>query len=156
MPIRLCCVMERGKLRVRFHSYVDAERKVYQNVYHNGYNCQFPRALRVHGCMYEIDDDALQLCNSDGRVPFYRVTTTNIRVVNEVGEGLNPVVSPDQVFEVVECVVCMDAMPSIIGLPCAHLCMCGDCFGKLPSKGRSGRPNCPLCRREIVQTLLRV
>lgn len=149
MPIRLVCVVEQRKLRIRFHSYIDSNGKVFTNVYNNEYNCQFPRDLRKEGRIFELDDDALHLCAN--QKPFYRVSTSNIRIIEE--SCPDGVAEPAQLFDVQECVICLENTPSVICLPCAHFCMCSSCFTQLPSKG--DKPPCPLCRRTILQTIVK-
>jgi hypothetical protein len=44
-----------------------------------------------------------------------------------------------------ECAVCLDQEPSIVLVPCGHLCVCGSCALALPKP-----PLCPLCRIPVV------
>jgi hypothetical protein len=61
---------------------------------------------------------------------------------------------PANIFEVNECVICLSGCPSEIFIPCAHLCVCGDCYQALAKSTR--QPTCPLCRRHIIKTILHV
>ena len=45
------------------------------------------------------------------------------------------------------CVICKDAEATHIMLPCAHLCTCADCAGRL----RATRLTCPMCRSVVAQ-----
>lgn len=41
--IILKCILEKNKLRVKFHSYINYNNIVYNNAYNNDYNCKFPK-----------------------------------------------------------------------------------------------------------------
>jgi len=161
--ITLHCVQERGKLRIRFHSFTNANGKTYTNVYNNSYNCQFPRDIREAGRFYEIGKDDLMIVNG-GKQPFYRVRKNGIRIVERGAQvnttksssstvspvAVNEIERPEQVFEVNECVICMEGKPDTIFIPCAHLCSCMECYKGLK---KSGRALCPLCRRTVTDVL---
>ncbi len=167
--ITLHCVREKGKLRIRFHSYTNPEGKTYTNVYNNDYNCQFPRDIREEGRFFEIGKDDIVLVDSaGGKQPFYRIKKGNIKIVTPSGEmHSNPTVlkrgndnitptlvrqtapRPEVIFEVTECVICMDNKPDQIFVPCAHLCTCGDCYQQM----KKTKPACPLCRRHVVSAI---
>lgn len=174
--IRLMCVRQGGKLRIRFHSYTTEEGKTFTNVYDNSYNCQFPRDIREEGRFYEIGREDLMLVASPGKQPFYRVNKSAIRIV-QPGEAIPAVAAPPtssrgrkkktaaaaeapapapapaapaMVYEVNECVICLEAKPDQIFIPCAHLCACSGCWQGL----KRTKPDCPLCRRHIVNTVL--
>lgn len=128
-------------------------------VYNNDYNCQFPRAIRQEGRFFEVGSDDLMLVAAGGKTPFYRIKTTNIRILaggpntGAVGgdnEADAAVERPDQIFEVNECVICMGGAPEEIFIPCAHLCVCSDCYADI--KG-SKAALCPLCRRNITTAI---
>lgn len=176
--IVLQCVQQGSKLRIRFHSYTNAAGKNFTNVYNNNYNCQFPRAIRAAGCYYEIGSHDLQLVAGGDKTPFYRVATNAIRVMPrgyrpgaaEVGVPAVPAATtsskktpttvrdvevavaarPEMIFEVNECVVCLCDKPDVIFIPCAHLCACSGCYADM---AKTARPQCPLCRRTITQTI---
>jgi hypothetical protein len=178
--ITLRCVREHGKLRIRFHSYTNHDGKEYTNVYNNDYNCQFPRDIREEGKFYEIGTEDLVIVAGGARQPFYRVKKGNIRIVayngtvtpapvssvkkrskksREASETVGssaaatpaPVV-PAQVFEVNECVICLEAKPNQIFLPCAHLCTCSDCYQQM----KMNKACCPLCRRYVTSAIVQV
>lgn len=168
--VTLQCVRERGKLRIRFHSYTNAEGKCYTNVYNNNYNCQFPKDIRNEGWFYEIGREDLVLVPGVGKQPFYRVKKNNIKVLRNSGPNatevhpdpssvsslITPVMNrqqpkkPEQVFEVSECVICLEGIPNQIFIPCAHLCTCEGCYQQL----KKAKPSCPLCRRTVVSAIL--
>lgn len=167
--ITLHCVRQKGKLRIRFHSYTNNEGKCYTNVYNNNYNCQFPREIRNEGWFYEIGKDDLMLVAADGKQPFYRVKKNNIKVLatgpqaterhpdpSSVTSLTTPMMNrqppkkPEQVFEVSECVICLEAVPDQIFIPCAHLCTCAGCYQQL----KRAKPSCPLCRRAVTNAIL--
>lgn len=43
------------------------------------------------------------------------------------------------------CVICMDAEPNVVLIPCGHMCMCSDCA----LVARQQHENCPLCRSRV-------
>ncbi|CEL92411.1 unnamed protein product [Vitrella brassicaformis CCMP3155] len=53
--------------------------------------------------------------------------------------------------EHLKCDVCMDKDKSIPLIPCRHLCLCGECAGRLMS-GPSAKRLCPRCRQRITDT----
>jgi hypothetical protein len=79
--ITLHCVRERGKLRIRFHSFTNSDGKIYSNVYNNSYNCQFPRDIRQEGRFYQVGPDDINLIADGGRQPFYRIRKDNLRIL---------------------------------------------------------------------------
>ncbi len=159
--ITLVCVRDpKGKLRVRFHSYCNHEGRTFTNVYDNRYNCQFPTDIRAEGALYRIGSHDLSLMNNDGKKPFYRVNRANIVRLppDAVAANANANANADgtsddlpQVFLVQECVICMNAPPEVVFLPCAHVCACVQCTGELRLRKRMAC--CPLCRRDIIHTL---
>ncbi|RYY83669.1 RING-HC finger protein [archaeon] len=168
--ITLECVAVRGKLRIRFHGYTNAEGKTYHNVYNNTYNCQFPKAIRKEGRYYEIPSSDLTFAGGNGKTPFYRVKGNNIKVLtggpntpvvaddDSSTFGLTPVSSrstvsvarPEHVFEVTECVICLEGAPQEIFVPCGHLCTCSGCYQQM----KRNKAVCPLCRRAVLNTVL--
>jgi ABC-type oligopeptide transport system substrate-binding subunit len=102
--VTLHCVRERSKLRIRFHSFQNAEGKIYTNVYNNSYNCQFPREIRREGLFYQINSEDLALAaGGGGRQPFYRIRKSNIRIVERgPEEGLLEEAPQDMIREEVE------------------------------------------------------
>ena len=141
--ITLQCVKEKSKLRVKFFSFTDTEGKVYTNVYNNDLNCKFPKDIRQEGYFYEVGPDDLVLVSRPGVKAFYQLKVANIKVVPNVD------MSSLKIFEITECVVCMDENSTEIIVPCGHLCLCKNCCAQLLKT----RSNCPICRREI-QTII--
>lgn len=80
--ITLQCVRERGKLRIRFHSFTNSDGKVYTNVYNNSYNCQFPRDIRREGRFYEVGSDDIVLVVGGAKQPFYRIRKNNLKILS--------------------------------------------------------------------------
>ena len=139
--IVLICVKEKSKLRIKFESYTNLEGKVYYNVYNNRYNCRFPRDLRVEGRRFEIPKSALSL-SVLGSTPFYNINKSSIKILDDA-----PLEIPDKVYTCDECVICMDVAPNVVCLPCAHACMCKECYGYMSDK------RCPICRSGITGTI---
>ncbi len=141
--ITLQCVKEKSKLRIKFHSFTDAEGKTYTNVYNNALNCKFPKDIRKEGYFYEIGPNDLSLVSRAGTKAFYQINTNAIKVV--------PIInwSDFKVFEITECLVCMADESSQIMAPCGHRCMCKSCCDHLLKSNKK----CPICRREIIQVL---
>jgi hypothetical protein len=168
--ITLQCVRERGKLRIRFHSFTNSAGKSYTNVYNNSYNCQFPRGIRQEGRYYEIPSGDISIVSGGGRNPFYKIKTSNIKVLTGGPEscaldddrdstsGITPpsnrstssLARPEHVYEVNECVICLESRPVEIFVPCAHLCTCSGCYQQM----KRSKAVCPLCRRAVVGTAL--
>jgi hypothetical protein len=44
-----------------------------------------------------------------------------------------------------ECVVCLDAEPAVVLVPCGHLCLCQSCADLLRA------PQCPICRAAVLR-----
>ena len=155
--VKLICVLENRKLRVRFHSYTDINGKIFTNVYDNTFNCQFPTSIREEGRMYAIHKDDMSLIASPGKKPFYNVRQKGIRILGMMAaiecETLREMRTkgnrPDHVYEVTECVICFEEKPAHIFLPCAHLCTCAECYKTL----KRSTNKCPLCRRFISNVL---
>jgi len=181
--IILQCIAKGGKLRIRFHSYVDEEGKIFTNVYDNSYNCQFPRAIRQEGRFFEIPDHDMCLHDSTASSPFYRVKKNNIRILsdeesekfrdikNEISVTTRqkktdtlPVgsskkkeeddidLSTFKVYEVIECVVCLSVESNVIFIPCAHRCVCNDCYNGI----KNVKNACPLCRQRITKSIYKL
>ena len=52
-----------------------------------------------------------------------------------------------------ECVVCLDAFPCVLLLPCKHLVLCEDCLKGI-SSGVYGCLMCPMCREPVEQHIV--
>jgi hypothetical protein len=152
--IILQCVKQGSKLRIRFHSFINEEGIEYTNVYSNAYNCQFPRALRNEGCYYEVGAHDISLIDKGPSQSFYSVKVANIRVLNEAPKKFGAVDSLVELktFTVVECVICMGAIPNQVFLPCGHICTCTVCYEDFKNQSRA--PACPLCRRTVTRVIL--
>jgi hypothetical protein len=157
--IILECILDRKKLRIRFHSFINNEDgKVYLNVYNNDYNCQFPTDIRENGCFYEIGDNDIHLISDGIRSPFYKITKRNIRILtNEERKkyqkpdntGLGIDISNLKIYDISECVVCLSETSSMIFIPCAHRCVCEACYEGI----KKVKNCCPLCRRNITHVI---
>ena len=134
--IKLHCVSEKGKLRIKFDSFTDENGKSYTNVYNNAYNCQFPREIRKEGTYYEIPADDLILSTMK-TAPFYRIKKDHIKIIEEK--------KPEKIYDVVDCIICLSNPTSQILSPCGHLCLCDTCY---MDHGKQLKL-CPLCRKKI-------
>ena len=140
--IILNCVLEKGKLRIKFHSYVDVEGKRFKNVYNNDYNCRFPKNLRKVGAFYKILPNDLTLNSNNKIKPFYCIKGKNIEVVS--------VLDVVDIFPVDECMICLENTPEVTLIPCGHKISCRTCYEIYRHKNNS----CFLCRIQISQALL--
>ena len=53
----------------------------------------------------------------------------------------------DKAAEQKLCVVCMENQPTVVLMPCKHLCLCGECSQSPTMK------KCPMCRKSIENRL---
>lgn len=148
--IILKCVKEHNKLRIKFYSFIDDNGKEYFNLYNNDYNCKFPKNLRKEGLYYEVGPNDISLTNN-GSSLFYNIKKYNIKVVDIFVKNIN--LDELKVFDISECVICMEQISSIIFIPCAHRCSCEECYKKL--KKTKAIINCPICRRTITSTIVK-
>jgi hypothetical protein len=132
--VRLTCVPEGKKLRVRIVTYVDEDGKEYDNVYNPEYNCRFPRDLRVLNVIYEVPAAAVRLQTSKNGVHSYSVNTSTIKVNSSI---------PQLVYTEPTCVICLENSSNIIFQMCGHMCTCCECSEKLDN-------TCPICRATII------
>jgi hypothetical protein len=167
--IILECVAEKKKLRIKFHSFVDDENKddikIFTNVYDNSYNCQFPKDIREEGRFYSIPNEDMTL-NDDGiKMPFYKVRKNNIKILTEeetaiyknteitrkerVKASHEIDISQLKIYEAIECVVCLSVESNTIFIPCAHRCVCNECYEGI----KSTKNDCPLCRTKIKKII---
>ena len=133
----------KNKLRIKFFSFTDTEGKVYTNVYNNNLNCKFPKDVRQDGYFYEIGPDDIILVSRPNTQAFYQIKTTNMKIVPNLD------ISSLRIYEITECVICMDQNSTEILVPCGHLCMCKSCCESL----LKNRSNCPICRREVLSVV---
>ena len=160
--IILECIKDKNKLRIRFNCFVDNEGKIFTNVYNNEYNCQFPKNIRENGKFYEVNDDDVIIVES--KTPFYKIKKNNIRILSEEESKIYESKKEDKkdnkeknildlsklkIFDVAECVVCLSVSSSIIFIPCAHMCVCKDCYNGI----KKTKNCCPLCRRNITKII---
>jgi ferredoxin-fold anticodon binding domain-containing protein len=153
---------DKNKLRIRFNCFVDNEGKIFTNVYNNEYNCQFPKNIRENGKFYEVNDDDVIIVES--KTPFYKIKKNNIRILSEEESKIYESKKEDKkdnkeknildlsklkIFDVAECVVCLSVSSSIIFIPCAHMCVCKDCYNGI----KKTKNCCPLCRRNITKII---
>ena len=139
MSVKLICVKEyTGKLRIKFHSFINEENKEYFNVYDNTLNCRFPRKIREEGKMYIVPLENVQLSTNKGGY-FYTVKSTNIKIVDLI-EEIKKYIEP-------ECVICMEKKQMMLYIPCGHVGVCIDCDVQLKNR------KCPMCRSIITQEI---
>jgi hypothetical protein len=138
--IRLMCVNDGKKLRIRIISYTDVDGKVFTGVYHNEYNCRFPRNLRVLNKCFEVPEENVKLMG-DGisKAFYYSISTKNIK------EILNKETVPFNIYKEEECVICMSNPVQYIFSQCGHACCCINCGNKII--------NCCVCRKRIINKI---
>ena len=124
--IILKCILEKNKLRIKFHCFIDGENKIYNNVYNNNYNCKFPKDIRTNNRYYKVNDDDISLINADTKQPFYNINKKNIIIMtdDEVNNLLNSAldISNMKIYDCEECVICMSPIDSLKGsLNCVNI-----------------------------------
>lgn len=132
--VRLKCVSEKGRLRV----------KIISTGYSSNANCKFPRNIRIEGKEWEVPATAVKL---QGKGKFYYVVGT--KELREVQKEVR-VAEVFDVMEGGECVVCTEVISEdamIILSPCGHKCGCMTCMSKLK--------DCPICRTQIQHRVMR-
>lgn len=149
----LKCVREE-RLRIRFHQFIGESGKIYNNAYNNNYNCQFPRNIRKEGCYYRIPHENITLSIRRGK-PYYIIKKTNIDILtewknNKSNEDKDPL-DGVKIYDVKECVICMDNKSTKVYLPCGHKCTCTACSKMLCNN--NNKKKCPLCRRFIIKVI---
>jgi len=132
--IILYCIRETGKVRIKFHSFINQENQRFTNVYNNSYNCMFPKDIRVLGKFYKVPDGDIRLANRQNGKPFYVVKRSNIVTMTDEEKNtyLNPPsaitdLSTITIFDAGDCVICLACSSSIVFIPCGHRCVCSDC-----------------------------
>lgn len=131
--VRLQCVSEKGRLRVR----------IVTSGYALNANCRFPRDIRVEGKYWTVPASAVKL---QGKTKFYyTISTKNLIEVDVNVQILD--ISALKVYDVTsegECVICSYvrfADDMIIIAPCGHKCACFECLSQCDK--------CPICRSPI-------
>ena len=155
--IILYCVKVGGKLRIKFHSFIDRENKVFKNVYNNNYNCTFPKDIREVGRYYKVPDADIRLANRQNSRPYYSVKRSNVIVMTEEEKAafLNSPIKPTsisdiKVFDAEECVICLSGASAIVFVPCGHQCVCSLCNDTL----KKTKYCCPVCREKIKEDIV--
>jgi hypothetical protein len=151
--IILYCVREAGKLRIKFHSFINQQNERFTNVYNNNFNCMFPKEIREVGKYYRVPDADIRLANRVNGRPYYSIKRSNIVIMTaeEVRVLLNPLIAgvtgpAIRIFDAGECVVCISAPSLIAFIPCGHRCLCGACNIILKQTNYI----CPVCRERIT------
>lgn len=67
----------------------------------------------------------------------------NEKITQTECEASIPIKSLKNEMKPFTCMICMSNMIDIIIKPCYHICMCNECYAKLPKK------NCPCCSKNI-------
>jgi hypothetical protein len=130
--ILLTCVLEKRKLRIRFHCFINEQNEIYNNVYNNEYNCMFPKDMRTLGAFYKVNDGSIKLTVSEKKGPYYSIKRSQIEVITK--EQAELLMRPEEVdistikiFDAGECVIFLSSASTIVFLPCAHRCTCAEC-----------------------------
>jgi hypothetical protein len=153
--IILKCVHENGKLRIKFHCFINAENVVYTNVYNNNYNCMFPKDIRRVGAYYKVNDGDISVAGIDTRKPYYSIKRKNITVMtdHEIQQLIHPQPAVNlaeiKIFDAGECVICLSAESEFVFIPCAHSCICAACNDQL----KRTKYCCPVCRTDIKNAI---
>lgn len=146
--VRLRCIKEAGKLRVRIVS----------GGYNPFANCQFPRDIRQEGREYLVPSTNITFAQTNGHKFFYRVKKNNIQVLSDSHHDANdkskPVIDISKLTIYqdetdVDCCVCMASEKDTAFYPCGHFHCCDPCAKTLKEK----RMPCPICRTNIQQLI---
>lgn len=139
--VRLRCVKEGGKLRV----------KIISPGYNPHANCQFPRDIRLEGREYIVPADDISFSESAHHKFFYRVKKSRVRIAaaDEANDLSDLRIYEDTNEDV--CCVCLDANKSDIFYPCGHYYCCNTCAMQL----LVSKNGCPICRTKITQIVSR-
>ena len=153
--ILLTCVSEKGKLRIRFHCFINEKNEIYNNVYNNEYNCMFPKDMRTLGAFYKVNNGDIKLTVSEKKGPYYSIKHSQIEVISKEKAELlmrpkEVDISTIRIFDAGECVICLSSASTIVFLPCAHRCTCAECADVL----RNTKHYCPVCRQEVKQDIV--
>lgn len=139
--IRLKCVKENGKLRV----------KIISAGYSSDANCQFPRDIRVENREYSVPKSDVKFSEMGCKF-FYRIGRKNIQIIDVAYkcEDLSQKFKGMKIYgeqDLNECCICMtdasndSSIQFVIFAPCGHYCCCSQCSNKVEY--------CPLCRTLI-------
>jgi len=155
--IVLFCIKEGGKLRIKFHSFINQDNQRFTNVYNNNYNCMFPKDIREVGKFYKVPDADIRLANRQNGKPFYSIKRSNIVVMTEDEKKtyLNTptptlFTQPLKIYDAGDCVICLSIASTIVFIPCGHRCVCATCNVTLKQNGYK----CPVCREKITQDII--
>ena len=141
--VLLKCVSERGKLRIKFHSFITEDDKEFLNVYNNSYNCRFPKNIRRDGLFYEVGPNDITLSTS-AVAPYYIINKSAIKIIDTIQ---NVTVDDIKIYAETNCVICLDEEPVKVFVPCGHRCLCSDCYDQYKAQKKN---TCVLCRRKIL------
>ena len=127
--IRLQCLLDHGKLRVRIIS----------PGYNSDANCQFPRDIRVEGREYLVPVSDVTFTENTNQKFFYRIKTKNIKICQNTTDI--KIYGEDGS----DCVICLDKFCMIVFIPCGHYNTCEECSLKINT--------CPTCRKSIIKSV---
>jgi hypothetical protein len=139
--IRLKCVKENNKLRVRIIS----------PGYSSEANCQFPRDIRKENCEYLVPESDVKFSEMRCKF-FYRIGKKNIQIVDPLQTGSSQDFKGLKIYgdeTQKECCICLSdnvtdtTMKFVIFAPCGHYCCCVQCAQQVKK--------CPMCRAMISQ-----
>jgi hypothetical protein len=68
---------------------------------------------------------------------------------DEVNNLLYPVLDIST-MKIYDCDECMDNSSQVIFIPCAHRCVCVNCYESI----KKVKNSCPICRKDIVRTVI--
>ena len=145
-PIQFQCIRIGSRLRVR----------IVTSGYNNNANCQFPRAIRVAGGMYEAPPSAITFSRGPAGKFFYRVKASEVTQISsgiETSSGATDTASLTVYgSDDDDCDICASVKKDVVFAPCGHYCCCSDCYKLLPTSP-SGRYRCPMCRNDIERAV---
>ncbi|XP_015363423.1 PREDICTED: mitochondrial ubiquitin ligase activator of NFKB 1-like [Diuraphis noxia] len=92
--------------------------------------------------MLNIEEPMREPRDENPRItPYSRPISSNRNNENKVKKSKNEPCEPSK------CSICLEPFkPSIVLLPCKHMCFCDECFEKVQRKKMS---SCPICRKNI-------
>lgn len=139
--VLLKCVKEGSRLRI----------KIVSSGYIINANCQFPKALRIEGQMYECGENDITLAKI-GQKHFYRIYKNGIKILNEdvMISTRTPLSDDFKVYTDLDepnCSICLTQLKTLIYVPCGHFITCDTCDKMLKKRV------CPMCRVAITYTV---